>query len=123
MATRRGGRRALAAALGPLLVTLGCAIGAGAPVRPPGGYLFTYVSAPVDTNFSSTPVGSKVGTADSRYLYIPVSTYVPLEVAFGDAAVKRAADDAGITTIHYIDYTYLRFLGIYEQLTIRVYGD
>ncbi len=123
MATRRGVRRALAVTLGTALAALGCAVPVGAPVRPPGGWIFTYVSAPIDTNFSETPIGSKVGTADSRYLYIPISAYVPLEVAFGDSAVKQAAADGGITTVHYVDYEYLRILGIYQQLTIRVSGD
>jgi hypothetical protein len=120
MATRR--RSALAAAL----LAAACAAAAcstvQAPVRPPVGWLFTQFSAPIDTNFSATPVGSKVGSADTHYIYIPIQN-LPLELAFGDAAVERAARDAGITTIHYVDYEYVRILGIYQLVTVKVSGD
>jgi len=118
MATRRSPRLALAAVA---LAASSCAA-VHAPVVPPLGWGYTHYSAPVDTNFSATPVGSKVGKAKTYYVYIPTQNY-SIEIAFGDAAVKRAADDAGITTIHYVDYEYLRILGIYQQVTVQVSGD
>ena len=122
MATSPRASRA-AAALAAALLCQACAVGVGAPVRPPGGALFTWVSAPIDTNFSQTPVGSKVGTSETRYLYIPNGNNLPLSFAWGDAGVAEAADDAGITKIHYVDYEYLDVLSIYRQVTIRVSGD
>lgn len=104
------------------LLCQACAVGLVAPVRPPGGALFTWVSAPLDTNFSQTPTGSKVGTSETRYLYIP-NGYLPLSFAWGDASVAEAAAAAGITTIHYADYEYLNVLGVYNQVTVRVSGD
>lgn len=112
-----------AAVAGAALLCQACALGVGAPVRPPGGALFTWVEAPLETNFSATPIGSKVGTSETRYLNVPNSYNVPLEFAWGDAAVKAAAADGGITSVHYADYEYLNILGVYNQLTIRVYGD
>ena len=122
MATRSRATRA-AAALAAALGCQACAVGVGAPVRPPGGALFTLVSAPVDTNFSQTPVGTKVGTAETRYLYIPNGNSLPLSFSWGDAGVAAAAEDAGITTIHYVDYEYLDILSVYRQVTVRVSGD
>jgi hypothetical protein len=92
-------------------------------VQPPGGALFTWVKAPLETDFSATPVGTKIGTSETRYLYIPNGNNLPLSFAWGDAAVKAAAADGGITTVHYADYEYLNILGVYNQLTVRVYGD
>jgi hypothetical protein len=120
MATRR------AAALAVLVAALACpsAALARAPVVPPGGYLFTWIKAPAETNFSATPIGSKVGVAKTHYLNSPVTFYyVPIELAFGDAAVKKAADEAGITTIHFVDYEFINVLNIYQRMTIRVFGD
>ena len=98
-----------------------------APVEPPVGFLYHRVSAPIDTNFTATPVGSKVGSADTYYLYFPLNyvsaSPIPIELAFGDAAIERAAKDAGITTIHYVDYEYIRILGIYQMVTVKVSGD
>lgn len=122
MATRPRPSRA-AAALAAALLCQACAVGVGAPVRPPGGALFTWVSAPVDTNFSQTPVGSKTGTSETRYLYIPNGNSLPLSFAWGDARIAEAAADAGITTVHYADYEFLNILGVYNQLTVRVSGD
>jgi hypothetical protein len=48
---------------------------------------------------------------------------VPIELAFGDAAVKKAADEAGITTIYFVDYEFINVLTIYQRMTIRVFGD
>ena len=119
MATSRRLALVLAAAA---LFCQACAVGI-APVQPPGGGLFTWVKAPLETNFSATPVGSKVGTSETRYLYVPNGYYVPLSFAWGDAAIEAAAADGLITKIHYADYEYLNILGVYNQVTIRVYGD
>jgi hypothetical protein len=122
MATSRRLLALAAAALG----AQACAV-VQAPVRPPVGFGYTHFSAPAETNFSATPVGAKVGRAETHYLYVPIdwfyNTGVPIELAFGDAAVARAARDAGITTIHYVDYEYTRILGLYEVVTVRVSGD
>jgi hypothetical protein len=113
------------AALAVLLAALACPAAAQrAPVVPPGGWLFTWIKAPAQTNFSATPIGSKMGKAETYYLNSPITFYyVPIEFAFGDAAVKRAADEAGITTIYFVDYEFINVLTIYQRMTIRVFGD
>ncbi len=103
---------------------LGCAgsTGVGGPVSPPGGFILTYHAAPLETNFEATPVGSRTGTSEVRFLREPFFTNLPL-VTWGDASLEAAAREGGIQTIYYADYELLNVLGIYEQLTIEVSGD
>jgi hypothetical protein len=101
----------------------GCAgTGAGGLVSPPRGIILTYHSAPLETNFGATPVGSRNGTAEIRFLREPFFTNLPL-VTWGDGSIEAAAREGGIQTIHYVDYELLNVLGIYEQLTVEVSGD
>jgi hypothetical protein len=43
--------------------------------------------------------------------------------ATGDASIKAACDDAGITRIHHVDSEELNVLNIYCKQIIRVYGE
>lgn len=92
------------------------------PVAPPSGLLFSYQSAPLETNFEATPLGSKRGEAQVHFLREPFFTNLPL-VSWGDASLAAAAQEGGIQTVHYADYTVLSVLGIYVQLTVEVSGD
>lgn len=58
---------------------------------------------------------SKVGTAES--------VSVLGLVAVGDASIKTAAANAGITKIKYVDYEVENILGIYGKYKTIVYGD
>jgi hypothetical protein len=121
MATRTPAR--LAAAAAALLAGPGCALSpVGAPVAPPGGVLFSYQSAPLETNFDATPIGSKKGEAEVHFLREPFFTSLPL-ATWGDASITAAAQEGGVQTVHYVDYTILSVLGIYVQLTVEVFGD
>jgi hypothetical protein len=118
-------RRSTAIALGGLLFLAGCASPVAAPVEPPYGGVFSLYSAPLETNFEATPVGSKVGTIEMRHFEIPYNTSGSrLPVAtWASAAIAEAAANGGIQRIHYADYEVLGVLGVYFQLTVRVYGD
>jgi hypothetical protein len=121
MATRAQAR--LAAALLAAGVALGCAASpVGVPVAPPSGLLFSYQSAPLETNFEATPLGSRQGEAQVHFLREPFFTNLPL-VTWGDASIEAAAQEGGIQTVHYVDYEVLSVLGIYVQLTVEVSGD
>lgn len=116
-------RAAAALAFGCLLFALGCASPVSAPVEPPAGALFAYYSAPLETNFENTPVGSKTGIAQLHFFREPFSGYrVPI-VTLAEASLKQAARDAFIDRVHYADYEVLNVLGIYVQVTVRVSGD
>jgi hypothetical protein len=116
-------RRAAGLAFGGLLFALGCASPVEAPVEPPSGGLFAWYSAPVQTNFAETPVGTKVGLAELHFLREPFSGYRVPVVTLADASVREAASNAFLRKIHYVDYQVLNVLGIYVQVTIRVVGD
>jgi hypothetical protein len=113
----------LPAALLAAGVGLGCAVSpVRVPVAPPSGVLFSYQSAPLETNFEATPLGGKTGVAEVHFLREPFFTNLPL-VTWGDASLAAAAQEGGIQTVHYADYTVLSVLGIYVQLTVEVSGD
>ena len=116
------GRRTAALALGCLLFGVACAAPIVAPVVPPFGGAFTMYSAPLETDFEATPIGSKVGTARMSHFTIPYTTRIPV-ATWAEAGIREAAADAGIQTVHYADYQLLNVLGIYVQLTVKVSGD
>ena len=58
---------------------------------------------------------SKVGTAT-------VKGYLGL-VALGDASIRSACRDAGITRIHHVDYKSVSYVGVYNIYTVIVYGE
>jgi hypothetical protein len=121
MATRTLARLALAAA--SVACGLGCTLSpVRVPVAPPGGFILTYHSAPLETNFEATPLGSRKGEAEVRFLREPFFTNLPL-VTWGDGSLEAAMREGGIQTVHYVDYEVLSVLGIYTQLTVRVSGD
>jgi len=110
-------------ALGCLLLALGCASPVIAPVEPPSGGLFGYYSAPLETNFEATPLGSKVGYSQLHFFREPFSGYRVPVFTISDASVREAAANGFIQKIHYADYQVLNILGFYVQVTIRVAGD
>ncbi len=99
---------------------VGCAQ-VGAPVRPPGGFLYERVKAPLSINANATQLGSKVGT--SRTQMIRDFLITGQGIAWGEASVASAAKSAGITVVHHIDYEILSVLGVYVEFTTIVYGD
>jgi len=96
------------------LFVSGC-IGYVAPVMPPQGFLFSNVSAPIDTDYEKTPVGYKSGASSS--------TAILSLFAFGDASVSSAARNGSLETIDHVDYEYMNILFIYQSFTVRAYGD
>jgi len=91
---------------------MGCYV---APVKPPVGWVFSEIQAPLDPTLEKTTLGGKMGEAKTV-------CYVGM-VTIGDCSVKAAADSKGITTINHADYEYKNVLGIYQEFTVRVYGD
>ena len=79
----------------------------------PCGMLYTEVAFPVAAGEGAR--GSKVGTAKS--------TSVLGLVATGDASLKAAMDNGGITKVKHVDYSAKNILGIFGEYTTTVYGD
>ena len=88
----------------------GCAAVVQSPVT---GFVYTNLKygLEVGTNAKST----KVGTAECKsFLGI---------VATGDASIKAACQNAGITKIHHVDVQVKSILGFFATYTIIVYGE
>src|SRR5262249_445930 len=79
----------------------GCMV---APVVPPIGIVYTGMTVPLDTDLTSTELGTKQGKSHS--------TNILFLVAWGDASTASAARAGGITKIRHADYEYTNVLGI-----------
>jgi hypothetical protein len=101
----------LVLALFSVALLTGCAAYSVAPVT---GMLFTDVQAPLETTGNKAQ-SSKVGTAMCQ-------SYLGL-FATGDASIKAAMADGGITKVHYVDYHSTSFLGLYAKFVVTVYGE
>ena len=79
----------------------------------PMGFVYTDVAFPVAAGEGGT--GSKVGTAKSTSILGIVAT--------GDASMKAAMANGGITKVAHVDYNAKNILGLYGEYTTTVYGD
>jgi hypothetical protein len=80
------------------------------------GCVYSNIRVPLDEDLWKTELGTKVGVA-SNYSILWL-------VAWGDAGVKHAAENGGITTINHMDMgieSY--FFGAYIRRDTIVYGD
>ena len=95
-----------------------------APVIPPLGWLYTSYKAPLEVNYQGSDFGTRVGRAKTHYICIPgIITGIPIDIAWGDAAMRDAAKDGGITHVKGADYEFLQVIGLYAELTVHCYGD
>ncbi len=92
----------------------GCAAQAMSPYTPVTGLWYTEVQGPyaVTSNVTQSP---KMGSGT-------VESYLGL-VARGDISIDTIAKEAGITEIHYVDYETMSILGLYAEVTVKVYGE
>ena len=100
-----------------IVLTSGCAglYGAGGV---PKGAILTDVEGPIATQSFEMSVRAgelKRGTSSAE-------GFLGL-VAQGDASIQAAAQDAGITNIHHVDYRTKNILGFYVKYTTVVYGQ
>ena len=96
------------------------------PVRPGVGFLFERYRAPIDTDVSSTTLGSKEGRATTVHIRDPLFTQLPI-ITYGEAdrdmATVAAAQAGGITRVDLVEVERFSVLGIYVRETIVVLGD
>ena len=87
------------------------------------GLLYTSTTEPYSQTFRNTPVGAKSIVINTYRLKEPVSR-VSLSGEWDTDEIMRAAREAGITDLHYIDIKTLSILlGTYRRQTLIVYGD
>lgn len=79
----------------------------------PLGLLYTDIEYPIAATSHTT--STKKGTATCK-------SFLGL-IAIGEASVKKAAQDAGITKITHIDWDAQNVLGVYGVYTVTVYGE
>lgn len=102
------------------LVTLalaftGCAFGPKAPFQPAHAGFFNNTVAPLSTEYADTPVaGLRKGEASAVNI---LGLF-----AFGDCGLRAAAEEGGLRTISFADYTNFNVLGVYQKTTVTVYG-
>lgn len=101
--------------LAPLVALGGCAAWYTAPVVPPGGLIYSKISAPIDTDANTTAPGSKKGTA--------MSQSICGLVAWGDCSGATAAANGGLSKINHLDYEFFNILGVYSEFTTRAHGE
>ena len=76
------------------------------------GGIYTQVQGPVAVG--SAAGFDKVGVATSTAIVC---------FATGDASIKAAMDNGGITKIHHVDHKSMSVLGVYAKYTTVVYGE
>ncbi len=76
------------------------------------GAVYTQVEGPVAVG--SAAGFDKVGTATSTAIIC---------FATGDASIKAAMDNGGITKIHHVDHKSMSVMGVYAKYTTVVYGE
>jgi hypothetical protein len=80
------------------------------------GCMYSDIRFPLDEDVWKTELGSKVGTA-SNYSVLWL-------VAWGDAGVKKAAENGGISVVQHMDMGIESYLfGAYVRRDTIVYGD
>ena len=98
----------------------GCAV-CHAPVVPPTGLLVTEISAPMTTDFHRTPVCAKQGSVETTFFREPILT--GLSFSWGEAGIREAAANGGLTTVEYADYHVTMILGVFGKFRVIAYGQ
>ena len=108
-------RTLCAAALGAVaILSAGCVT---APVVPPMGALYSKIEAPLDLNSAG---GKVIGERRGESSSIAILGLV----AVGDAGLKAAAEEGGLTRITHVDYKLKNVLfGAYAKFTTVAYGE
>ena len=96
--------------------------GPDVPLVPPTGFIYTKFTAPLTTEFEDTKTSTSK-RAEVSTNYLKDTYYSNLDVAWGEATINKAAEEVGIDQVEYVEYRYLSILGIYERLTLIIYGD
>lgn len=93
----------------------GCAMGPSAPFVPAQSMVVNDTTAPLSLDYHATrTAGLKSGSASTTNILGLVAT--------GDCGLRTAAQNGGLTTVEFADYTNFNILGIYQKTTVTVYG-
>lgn len=84
-----------------------------APFQPPSGVI-SVTKAPLSTE-GNWKIGWKRGEASSTSI---LGLY-----ASGDCSIATAARKAAMEKVGHVDYEYTNYLGIWQKVTVIVYGE
>jgi hypothetical protein len=105
---------------------LGIVAGVSALVQLSGctyGLLYTNVHRPLSTNMNSTVVQGDSTTSENQGVSLPLGR-INLSARWSNQAIGEAAQQAGITNIHYLDlHTVSVLLGIWGYSEVTVVGE
>lgn len=90
----------------------GCGAHAKSPLT---GFLYSDVTVPVPSSIDNNVKPLKSGTAFAQSILG--------WVAIGDASIRTAARNGGITKIHHVEQHSQSVLGIVATYTVTVYGE
>jgi hypothetical protein len=98
-------------ALSVICLIAGCAMPQTSPTY--GGVVTTNVGGPV-AGVDNAVGMSKMGTAESTAIVF---------FASGDASIKAAMEQGGLTKVHHVDCEVFSVLGLYSKYKTIVYGE
>lgn len=98
-----------------LLILTGCAGFTKAPVEPPPAFVVRNVTAPLTTEFTEADVA---GLRSGESSAINILGFVSV----GDCGIRAAAEDGGLKTVEFADYSDFNVLCVFQKTTVRVYG-
>jgi hypothetical protein len=91
------------------------------------GIMLSGCATPYPMGMVYTEIKSPAGVGDGGVSYSKVgvskATSILAIVATGDASIKAAIENGGITKIKFVEYESKNILGLYGEYTTRVYGD
>lgn len=106
------------------LLMAGCAAAYVTPIKPPPGFAFAQISAPLTPNFDNTSNDpSLIKYSESKTYYVHDWILTGISIAWDEADVAAAAHRGGIGKVSYADYSFLNVLGFYATFTVHVYGE
>jgi hypothetical protein len=90
-------------------------------VLPPPGLIYSHVKAPLTTVFNNTPNEANMKMAHKKTSYFSIPT-VSINFAWGNAAIQRIAQEAGIEQVTYADYEFWNIFTVFKAFRVNVYG-
>lgn len=103
-------------------VAAGCGSTPNAPFMAPSGLLFSYVKAPLQTEFT-TPARVSPGRESRSTFYIHDRFLTRMDYAWGDCSLATAARKSGLRRVEYADYTDLQILGLFGYMSVTAHGS
>lgn len=84
------------------------------PIKPPCGFIYTQIRAPLTDEYNKTAIGTRSGSASTIYI---------LGIALDKCDIETAARNGNLKTVNYADYELTSVLGLFARFTVIAHGD